>query len=94
MRDAVGSVGAVHQDSVDDAQHCPPRHAKSESNGAAAFDDVSRLSQRLGTRIVVVVDDGALGLSEDAGLVGDVGLERTVPVEMVLRDVEQRRRVR
>ena len=70
--------------------------AQGEADRAGALDDVGLADQLLGDRVRHVVDAGAAHPLVDPALVGGVGLHAgrpVVPVQVVLRDVEHRRRL-
>ena len=85
---SLGMEGAVDQQVLDHADLPQPRCGQGEADGATALDDVGLTDHVLGGGVGEVVDGGEPGAGVDAGLVPGVGLQASVPVEVVGSQVE------
>ena len=85
---AVLEEGAVAQDAVDDPEVARAGNVQAEADGAGALDDLGLLDHRLGGGVGLVVDAGDLGVVVDLRLGRAVRVERAVPVEVVVGDVQ------
>ena len=88
---AVVEEGAVAEDALDDAEVARARHVEAEADRAGALLHLGVLDHAHGRLVGAVVDAGDLRVRVDGGLRRAVRLERAVPVEVVVGDVEARR---
>ena len=88
---AVGTVikkSTVAQNLFDKPNLASARHAGGEPDGSCAFDNVGIFYHRLGHRIVHVVNASNLGVFIHLGFCISIGFETSVPVEVVVGQVE------
>ncbi|MCY1236381.1 hypothetical protein D9M72_490330 [compost metagenome] len=84
----LGDEGTVHQEALDHAEHADGRRQRGETDGAAAFHDVRVLHHAFCFDLLGVVDAGLLRLLINLRLVGQVRGVGSVPVHVVLSNVE------
>jgi len=80
--------GPIKQDSIDDSQLGRQRGAEGHAHRPAPLDDVGLLDHRLDQAVTCGVDGSGAYVPIDAGLIGAVGLERAMPIEVIAVDVE------
>ena len=87
--------GAVHHDVLSQAEHRHGGHLSgAEANRTSALNNVRVLNHAQGVHVVGVEDAGNLSVLIHASLISLVTLERTVPVHVVLSNVQNHRSVR
>ncbi len=85
---AIIEEGTIDHDSIDKAEVARTGDSQAEADGAATLDHVG-LFDHLARRVVLeVVDAGDLRIPVDLRLGCAIGLVGTVPIEVILRDVQ------
>ena len=99
MRELEGAVRAVveeravDEDAVDDAELGEAGGAEGHADGAAALEHVRVLDEAPRALVGDGVHAGDLAVGVDAALVGGIGVDAAVPVEVVLGDAQDHGRL-
>ncbi len=86
--ETVFEEGTVAEDAVDDPEIARTGHVETEADRARALDHLGLLDHQFGCAVGTVVDARHLGVVVHFRLRRAVGVERAVPVEVVVGDVQ------